>query len=112
MDELNDTGINLEGTEHHLFPSCHGKGPCDGLGGWTKTHLQEEEMKKSNHLGTSLAAFDCLVKNKQYSDNEEWEAEMHIQLKEKLRTFVLVDLVGVDRDVGGDKVQPLLHGDR
>ncbi|KAM3567911.1 hypothetical protein VYU27_009951 [Nannochloropsis oceanica] len=79
--------------------ACHGKGPCDGLGEWTKTFLRDEEMKKGNHLGTSQDVFNCLVKHKQYHDNEEWEAETGIQLKAKSRAFVFVELVGVDNNV-------------
>jgi len=56
-------------------------------------------MKKGNHLGTSQNVFNCLVKHKQYHDNEEWEAETGIQLKAKSRTFVFVELVGVENDV-------------
>ena len=99
---LGDTRFNLVGTEHHFFASCHGKGPCDGLGGWTKTYLRDEEMKKGNHMGTSQGVFDCLVKDKQYGNNDEWEAATGVQLKAKSRTFVFVDLVGVDRDVVKD----------
>jgi len=50
VDLLGDTRFNLVGTEHHFFASCHGEGPCDGLGGWTKTYLRDEEMKKGNHV--------------------------------------------------------------
>ena len=102
VDLLGDTRFNLVGTEHHFFASCHGKGPCDGLGGWTKTYLRDEEMKKGNHMGTSQGVFDCLVNDKQYGNNDEWEAATGVQLKAKSRTFVFVDLVGVDRDVVKD----------
>jgi len=78
------------------------QGPCDGLGGWTKTYLLDEEIKKGNHMGTSHVVFDCLVYDKQYGNNDEWEAVMGVQLKAKSRTFVFVESVGVDRDVVKD----------
>jgi len=99
---VNDKRFNLEGTENHFSASCHGKGPCDRLGGWTKTFLRDEEVKKGNHLGTSQDVFNCLVKHKQYHDSEECKAETGIQLKAKSRTFVFVELVGVDKDVVRD----------
>jgi len=34
---VGDVRFGLVGSEHHYFASCHGKGPCDGLGGWIKT---------------------------------------------------------------------------
>ncbi|GAB5037915.1 Hypothetical protein NocV09_12400020 [Nannochloropsis oceanica] len=72
--------------------------------GWegAKTFLRDEEMKKGNHLGTSQDVFNRLVKHKQYHDSEELEAETGIQLKANSRTFVFVELVGVDKDVVRD----------
>jgi len=102
VDLLGDTRFNLVGTEHHFVASCHGKGPCDRLGGWTKTYLRDEEMKKGNHMGTSQGVIDCLVNDKQYGNNDEWEAATGVQLQAKARTFVFVDLMGVDRDVVKD----------
>jgi len=36
-------------------------------------------MKKGDLLDTSEHVFDCLMKHKQYTDDEEWEAETGIQ---------------------------------
>jgi len=45
--------------------------------------MLDEDMEKSNHLGTSKDFFKSLIKHKQYHDNEEWEAETCIRLKAK-----------------------------
>ena len=44
----------------------------------------------------------CVHACVQYGNNDEWEAATGVQLKAKSRTFVFVDLVGVDRNVVKD----------
>ena len=94
---VGDVRFGLVGAEHHFFASCHGKGPCDGLGGWTKTYLRQQEMRNGIHLDTSKDLFTLLVRNKAYGNNTEWAAATGVQLKCRSRTFVFMDLVGVDR---------------
>ena len=94
---VGDVRFGLVGAEHHFFASCHGKGPCDGLGGWTKTYLRQQEMRESIHLDTSMDLFTLLVREKAYGNNAEWAAATGVQLKCRSRTFMFMDLVGVDR---------------
>jgi len=95
---VGDVRFGLVGCEHHFFASCHGKGPCDGLGGWTKTYLRQQEMVEGNNMATSQSVFDCLVNDKAYDNNEEWAAATGVELKCKSRSFQFMDLVGTDRE--------------
>ena len=60
---VGDARFGLVGCEHHFFASCHGKGPCDGLGGWTKTYARNQEMREGNHMETSMELFNSLVRD-------------------------------------------------
>ena len=92
---VGDVRFGLVGCEHHFFASCHGQGPCDGLGGWTKTFLRNQEMREGNHMEKSLELFTVLVRHVGYGDNKEWEAATGVQLKS---TFMFMSLVGTDRE--------------
>jgi hypothetical protein len=95
---VKDVRFGLVGCEHHFFASCHGKGPCDGLGGWTKTFLRNQEMREGNHMENSLELFTVLVRHVGYGDNKEWKAATGVQLKSKSRTFMFMPLVETDRE--------------
>jgi len=94
---VGDVHFGLVGCEHHFFASCHGKGPCDGLGGWTKTYLRQQEMVEGNHMDESIECHSVLVRDKAYNDNKAWAAATGVELKCKSRTFIFMDLVGTDR---------------
>jgi hypothetical protein len=66
---VGDVRFGLVGAEHHFFASCHGKGPCDGRGGWTKTYLRQQEMREGIHLDTSMDLLTLLVRDKAYGNN-------------------------------------------
>lgn len=66
-------------------PKARGKKRVDCLQLHTRLRLVPGARSRSRH--------------KQYHDNEEWEAEMGLQLKIKSRTFMSVDLVGEDIEV-------------
>lgn len=42
-------------------------------------------MKNGDLLDTSEHVLDCLMKHKQYTDDEEWEAETGIQPKRTIQ---------------------------
>ena len=91
-----DTRFGLEGAEHHFFASCHGKGPCDGLGGWVKTFLRWMEMQ-NGYLGTGEEVHKLLKEMKEYTDREEYAQKTGTDLKCQSRTFRYVKLVGVEK---------------
>ena len=95
---VGDVRFGLVGCEHHFFASCHGKGPCDGLGGWTKTYLRNQEMREGNHMEKSVELFTLLVRHVGYGNNAEWAATTGVLLKSKSRTFMFMPLVGTDRE--------------
>ena len=95
---LHDTHFGLVGAEHHFFASCHGKGPCDGLGGWVKTFLRWMEMQNGVYLGTSEEVHKLLKEMKEYTDREEYAQKTGTDLKCQSRTFMYVKLVGVEKD--------------
>jgi len=55
-------------------------------------------MKEANHSETSMELFTLLVRHVGYGNNAEWAAATGVELKSKSRTFMFMELVGVDRE--------------
>jgi len=95
-----DTRFGLEGAEHHFFASCHGKGPSDAVGGWTKTLLKRMEMEEGMIFNTPEEVHAYLNKEWEYTDRKEYQRKTGGNLLVcHSRTYHFVELVAQNKGV-------------
>lgn len=68
----NDFGLKAQ---WHFFPTSHGKGPCDGIGGMIKNRARDASLRQEKHIKDAKTFYEWAENT---AKSGQWKADYNI----------------------------------